>query len=264
MDDDECTEWNKISEGETYHIANISDKAKLVNGFVYIQELLLQQHNFNMYQCYNRLLKCGVKPCSVKTDAFVINAEDLPKAKEAPGIKTGASTKCVGQWRVNKSDEDIIMLSQDYHIKENEAIKIPVYINNKIDIQDEYDTTKIIENMFSVKHVMIRAKYAGSGKSFICEKIRDLGLKVPFVCPTNKLVRKSGKDATTINKFFSVAVGDEKFEKFDYSNYDCIVFDEIYFNGLRALNKIREFVEAHKDLMVVATGDGKQFKPVSK
>ena len=264
MDDDECTEWNEISEGDSYYIVNISDKTKLVNGFVYIKELLLQQHNFNMYQCYNRLLQCGVKPYSVKTDAFVINTEDLPKAKEALGIKAGASTKCIGQWRVNKSNEDIIMPKEDYHIKENEATKIPMYINKKIDIQDEYDTTKIIEKIFSVKHVMIRAKYAGSGKSFICEKIRDLGLKVLFVCPTNKLVQKYGKDATTINKFFSIAVGDEKLEKFDYSNYDCIVFDEIYFNGLRALNKIREFVEAHKDLMVVATGDGKQLKPVSE
>ena len=85
------------------------------------------------------------------------------------------------------------MPGEDYHIKENLLTKTPVYINNRIDIQDEYDTTKIIEKIFSVKHVMIRAKYAGSGKSFICEKVRDLGLKVLFVCPTNKLVQKIRK-----------------------------------------------------------------------
>ena len=80
---------------------------------------------------------------------------------------------------------------------------------------------------------MIRAKYAGSGKSYICEKMADMGMSVLFVCPTNKLVQKYGKEAITVNKFFSIAVGDEKLEKIDYSGYDVIVFDEIYFNGLR-------------------------------
>ena len=81
------------SKGETYYIVNICDKTKLVNGFVYIKELLLQRHNFNMYQCYKKLMKCGVQPYSVKADAFVINAEDMPKAKEALGIKSGGIYK---------------------------------------------------------------------------------------------------------------------------------------------------------------------------
>ena len=86
------------------------------------------------------------------------------------------------------------MPSEDYHMKENLLVNIPVYINNRIDIEDEYDTTKIIEKIFSVKHVMVRAKYAVSVKSFIYEKIRDLGLKVLFVCPqTNWLNIRKGR-----------------------------------------------------------------------
>ena len=38
----------------------------------------------------------------------------------------------------------------------------------------------------------------------------------------------------------------------------------MYFNGLRVLNRIREFVENNKDKIIVATGDGKQLKPVSE
>ena len=49
---------------------------------------------------------------------------------------------------------------------------------------------------------MIRAKYAGSGKSYICEKMARMGMNVLFVCPTNKLVQKYGKEAVTVNKFF--------------------------------------------------------------
>ena len=36
------------------------------------------------------------------------------------------------------------------------------------------------------------------------------------------------------------------------------MFDEIYFNGLRVLNRIKEFVENNKDKIRVATGDGQQ------
>ena len=111
---------------------------------------------------------------------------------------------------------------------------------------------------------MIRAKYAGSGKSYICEKMADVGKSFLFVCPTNKLVQKYGREAITVNKFFSIAVGDEKLEKFHFSGYDVIVFNEIYSNGLKILNRIREFVENNKNKIVVATGDSKQLTPVSE
>ena len=39
---------------------------------------------------------------------------------------------------------------------------------------------------------------------------------------------------------------------------------KLIFNGLRVLNKIREFVENNKNEIIVATGDGKQLKPVTE
>ena len=112
------------------------------------------------------------------------------------------------------------------------------------------------------KTVMIRAKYPGSGKSYICERMEELDIKVLFACPTNNLVQKYGQNAITITKFVGISIGDEVLEKFDYSEYDVIVF--VYFNGLRVLNTIREFVENNPKLVVVATGDGKQLKPVNE
>ena len=89
-------------------------------------------------------------------------------------------------------------------------------------------------------------------------------MEVLFVCPTNKLVQKYGENAITINKFFGISIGDEVLEKFDYSGYDVTVFDEMYFNGFRLLNTIREFVENNLKVIVVGTGDGKQLKPVNE
>ena len=246
-------------EGLEYYLVNVSDKATLNNGFIYIKELLLQDHNFKMRQDYIKLRKNSIKAVSVKTDAFVIKSEDLEKAKEVLEMKAG-----IGEWRANKEGEEVKLPSETYQRKKNELDKIPIYKNTAIKIKDEYDTKNIIEKVISAKHVMIRAKYAGPGKSYICEKMARMGMNVLFVCPTNKLVQKYGKEAVTVNKFFSIAVGDEKLEKFDYSGYDVIVFDEIYFNGLRVLNRIREFVENNQDKIIVATGDGKQLKPVSE
>ena len=246
-------------EGLEYYLVNVSDKATLNNGFIYIKELLLQDHNFKMCQDYNKLRKNSIIAVSVKTDAFVIKSEDVEKAKEVLEMKAG-----IGEWRTNKEGEEVKLPSETYQRKKNELDKIPVYKNTAIKIKDEYDTKNIIEKVISAKHVMIRAKYAGSGKSYICEKMARMGMNVLFVCPTNKLVQKYGKEAVTVNKFFAIAVGDEKLEKFDYSGYDVIVFDEIYFNGLRVLNRIREFVENNQDKIIVATGDGKQLKPVSE
>ena len=76
MEDDE----GGIYEGDetrSQYILNIKDTAELVNGFRYIKELLLQQHNFTMYEAYNKLRRNNISMYSVKTDAFVINSKDV-------------------------------------------------------------------------------------------------------------------------------------------------------------------------------------------
>ena len=52
------------------------------------------------------------------------------------------------------------------------------------------------------KRVMIRAMYAGSGKSYCCEHMTKMGHNVLFVCPTNVLCIKYGVHGITLNKFF--------------------------------------------------------------
>ena len=50
----------------------------------YIKELLLQYHNFAMYDAYTKLRSNDVKVYSVKTDAFTIHEDDLNKVKGIP------------------------------------------------------------------------------------------------------------------------------------------------------------------------------------
>ena len=110
---------------------------------------------------------------------------------------------------------------------------------------------------------MIRSKYAGGGKSHIAKHFSKLGYNTLFVVPQNSLSQNIDDDAVTTNKFFSVPVGDgEKLPEFDHSDYDVVVFDEIFMNGLHMLNRIRQFVNQNPHKMIIGAGDTKQLPPI--
>ena len=52
-----------------------------MNGFRYIKDLLLQNHNFHMHDAYENL-KEAINVYVVKTDAFHIAKRDLKKTKK--------------------------------------------------------------------------------------------------------------------------------------------------------------------------------------
>ena len=75
------------------------------------------------------------------------------------------------------------------------------------------------------KRVMIRAKFAGSGKSFIGKHFNDLSYNTLVVVPHNMQKQDVPCDAVTQNTFFSVPVckGESRLPKYDYSGYDNLV-----------------------------------------
>ena len=77
LEDDEMRV--KDTEGVTYYVLNVSDQKVLTNGFMYIKELLLQYHNFKMYETYKTLTDNNVKVYSVETDSITIHEDDLDK-----------------------------------------------------------------------------------------------------------------------------------------------------------------------------------------
>lgn len=68
----------------------------------------------------------------------------------------------------------------------------------------------------------------------------------------------------TVNKFFGMGFGTVKLDEFDFSSYDVIVFDEVYFSNLNVYSKMKQFVEKNKDKIIIATGDCMQLKPVQE
>ena len=53
-------------------------------------------------------------------------------------------------------------------------------------------------------------------------------------------------------------------KKNDDSQYNCIVFDEIYFSDINKLRKILKYSNDNPDKIIVATGDTDQLKPISE
>ena len=110
---------------------------------------------------------------------------------------------------------------------------------------------------------MVKAEYAGCGKSYACKSMEQLGCNVLFVCPTNKLVQNNKDNGTTLNKFFSIGMTEEtKMKKFDDSGYDVIVFDEIYFANVQILARIKNYVSNNPNKIILATGDTCQLETI--
>ena len=85
-----------------------------------------------------------------------------------------------------------------------------------------------------------------------------------FVGPTDKLVQKYGDAGVTVNRFFSIGINaNTKMRMFDDSDYDTIVFDEIYMSDVHKLARIRKYCDENPDKIIIATGDTSQLEPIN-
>ena len=281
-DDDEEEEQahtlnEERKEGEKYYILNTSDRQTLVNGYRYIKELLLQYHNYAMYETYNILVKNGIGVCSVKSDAFTMHKHDFDRVKGNPYYKiinTFRETeivlrepilnfeKGIGNWRV--PDTPVHFPPKKYKFSYNKLIPIPTQENESLDVVNEWETEDICKQIIESNPCMIRAKFAGSGKSFVGTYFKKLGYNVLFVVPHNRLSQEIEGEATTLNTFFRIPVnkGDE-LPAFDHSAYDVIFFDEIFMSNIFIYNKIREFVKNNPNKIIIGAGDTKQLQPIN-
>ena len=177
-----------------------------------------------MWEAWWKLRDAKVTLFIIKTDVFTIKSKDEAKAREVLDFHNG-----VGGWRVSKCD-DIKLPTDKYKFVKNELTEIPTYESKEIEVENEYDTDAIVSKIAEKKQVMIRGLYAGTDKNYICKRIAELGYKVVFVCPTNRLLQVFEGEAMTVKKFFGISFGDTYVEPFDYSGYDVIVCDESYFS----------------------------------
>ena len=51
-------------------------------------------------------------------------------------------------------------------------------------------------------------------------------------------------------------------KKFNADEYDTIVFDEIFFNNVKILARIYNYVKNNPEKIIIATGDTQQLRPI--
>ena len=225
----------------------------------------MQYHNFKMYNDIKILNDNNINVYSIKTDALTIDKNDIKKVKKLLNITTEL---IIGGWRISKED-DIKYPSDNVKLLNNKWMKINLHNNNiRLDLIDEYDNNEICNKIKKYKQIIIRAEYGGSGKSYACAYMKNLNYNVLFVSPTNVLCKELTKSydikAVSLNKFFGFKIdGDtDKFNKFDSSSYDCIIFDEIYFYSVCNLSKVYNYIKNNKNKIILATGDVDQLEPI--
>ena len=268
---EETEDEEKKTMGDTCYILNTTDRKKLVNGFRPMKEMLLQFHNFKMYETYKKLVENGIKVYSVKSDAFCIHEDDLTQVMGKPNhfiksyreglLKFGDG---IGEWKVSK--KSIHLPPDKYKFKYNKLIKIPIYTNEEIIPKDEWNTPEICNEVKEKNPCMIKADLPGSGKSFIGKHFEKMGYNVLFVCPTNHLNQNCECEGVTTNKFFSVGVDEnnDKLPVYDHSKFNVICFDEVYCNDGYMYSRIKRFVEQHKqNKILLAMGDVNQLPTIT-
>ena len=104
---------------------------------------------------------------SVKTDCFTIRASDLERAQSLLPFDQGRGT-----WRVSKT-EDINYPYENLTMKPARDFTFTKPTTTEIKIKDEWDTNELCDLFESKRRVMVRAEYAGCGKSFACKAIGE-------------------------------------------------------------------------------------------
>jgi hypothetical protein len=252
-----CFKFEQV--GDPIFVLVLKAEKQLRNGFRYIKELLLQNHNFKLREAYDKLAGAGVTVHSVKTDCFTIKAEHADLAKQL--LTFG---KDFGSWRVSKT-KDIIFPFETLKQTQLEDIAINPLNTQQLAVEDEWNTEEMCDHFEQQKRVMVRAEFAGCGKSYACKAMEKRGHKVLFVCPTNKLAQNNRENGVTLNTFFSVGMTDDatqRMSRFDDSTFDVIVFDEIYFASVRMLAKIKRYSESNPSKIILATGDTNQLETI--
>ena len=138
----------------------------------------------------------------------------------------------IGGWRVEY--KKVVPVPEVYGWKHNEIPKIPIYKSERIEVQDEWGTEEIKKTARRKKRVMLRAKIAGSGKSFMGKHFNDLSYNTLFVVPHNMQKQDVPCDAVTQNTFFSVPVckGGKQATKVWLQRLWCIFWWNVYVKPL--------------------------------
>jgi hypothetical protein len=252
-------ELNEIIESgiNMVYLLVIDFEKELINGFSPIKNMVYEIRSLKNYQTYMKLKKNGIEAVGIHTDSLLFDDVHIKKVEELFNTKVNK----IGGYKLEKNKYLVgnVIVKNSNELIDIDELKI---IEN--DIKDEYDTeeiNKIIEN----GNTLVKGKLPGCGKTYACTHYKSK--KSLIISPYNTLVqhqRENGNDSITLNKLVGIGVNQNvKNTPYDVTGYDTVIFDEIFLYGVDELSMIVDFIENHKDVKILATGDCDQLEPVN-
>ena len=110
----------------------------------------------------------------------------------------------IGSWRVSKT-EDTVFPFEHLKCAELGNVELDHLITQEIGVDDEWDVNEMCDRFEKHRRIMVRAEFAGCGKSFARKSMDARHHKVLIVCPTIKLAQNSLDNGVTLNAFFDWA-----------------------------------------------------------
>jgi len=260
-------------ENLTYYMYKTRKRVKLINGFLPIRFLILDNVRISLFKTVNVLKSIGCEALAIKTDAiFYENAKNI--ILENNEYFNNKIDKSLINGYKFEFDKILPLNNTKYHY--DEQIEINDYLRNyqikQILINDEYDTNEIISKTIDLFTLLIIG-CAGSGKSNSADKIVINNYKIEeILCITawNYQAIRFEKDYqikgitfhTLLGLNFNDDYNNENRKSYDLTNIKCIIIDEIYLFTLKQLIKLSVFINNNKNIKFIGTGDDKQLEAV--
>ena len=238
-------------------------KKKLEETLLPIKLFIYTMQRLKNLQVYRQLLNNGLTCYGIKTDSLFTEASDEQLNKifafnnELGGLKIERNKDLVykdyeftvNSFTVEKKQEvnTMYLKSEENFFSDHEA-----YNNEIKNILDRYN------------NVIFMATYPGAGKSFASQLCSQKAL---YVTPYNQLCQEliiKGHKAITLHNLTALNItGDScKRKRYDVSEFDTIVFEEILLYEPKLLRAIHRFIKQHADKKIIANGDISQNLPI--
>lgn len=285
------------SGNKTYYYHYLGKSSILKNGFKLIQLLIHDSSRMQLYKLEQELKNNNILSYACNTDCVYIpltflqpnqQKSDLDEGVEYKGVdieqgietnyqtseilniiksqlqdETKSTFENIG--KVKTTVKKCLIFNQLYKEQENFYKPVDTRIQ-KIQIEDEYDTNEIVSKLKT--RTIIRAKYAGCGKSY---SLQTLGENILFVSPTNQLrldILQKNIDCITVSQLIGECLTSnddlKQISEYDISKYKYIALDEINMYNINQLRKLNSMIDKYSDKIFVATGDKNQLETINE
>ena len=238
-------------------------KKKLEETLLPIKLFIYTMQRLKNLQVYRKLVDNSLTCYGIKTDSLFTEATE-EQLNEIFTFNTE-----VGGLKIERNKE---LVYKDYEFSRNSYfIEKKSEVNTMfIKSEDNYFSdpesynNEIKDILSKHNNVIFLATYPGAGKSFasqMCSK------KALYVTPYNQLCQEliiKGHKAITLHNLMALSItGDScKRKKYDVSEFDTIVFEEILLYDPKLLSSIHRFIKQHADKKIIANGDISQNLPI--